>query len=208
MGKHGLKKITSFILILSLILAPFLGNIQSVYAGTEEEQQRINDWFDTNGKIDEPKNLLFYQDSVNAVFDLFSKKNNNLEGASDVDLSQAIRTLTDALNLDPILDIISIVDITIETYDGATREQKIKYDLSKLKLEDYQKYIPSIVDRLSEYAGDENENAFTKYTANHNTDDYCNAVVDLLRGIREGVTRVDEATWENEWAVPSAHDYE
>ncbi|MDD5934331.1 MAG: Ig-like domain-containing protein [Clostridiales bacterium] len=207
MGKHSLKKITSFILILSLILAPFLGNIQSAYAGTEEEQQQINAWFDTNGKIDEPKNLLFYQDSVNAVFDLLANK--SPEEAWTTNLSQAIRTLTNDLNLDPILDIISIVDITIETYDGVTREQKIKYDLSELKLQDYQKYIPSIVDRLSEYAGDENENAFTKYAGDHEaTDEYCNAVVDLLRGIREGVTRVDEATWENEWAVPSAHDYE
>jgi hypothetical protein len=206
MIKHSLRKVTSFILIISLILIQLLGNVQSAYAYSEADQEKIDAWFDTASKTEDPKNLLSYQDSVNAVFDSFNEIRTSSEDASVENLSQNIKTLIDALKSDSILDIIDIEGITNDTYDDKASEQKIKYELSLLNYDNYVKYIPSIVDILTVYMSE--DIAFTRYANDTSaTGEYCNAVIDLLHGIREGCTRVDESTWENEWANPSAYDY-
>lgn len=206
MIKHRLRKMTSIILVVSLVLIQLLGSTPNAYAYTEDEQLKIDAWLNTDSKTEDPKNLLSYQDSVNAVFESFSKINNNSEGASNENLAQCIKTLIDALKSDSILDIIDITGITDETYGDIADEQKIKYDLSLLNYDNYDKYIQSIVDIFKNNMSE--DIAFTRYANDTSaTADYCNAVIDLLHGIREGCTRVDEATWENEWANPSAYNY-
>ena len=65
MIKHRLRKMTSIILVVSLVLIQLLGSVPSAYAYTEDEQLKIDAWLDA--KSEDPDTILSYQDSVNAV---------------------------------------------------------------------------------------------------------------------------------------------
>ena len=207
MNHQMMKKIISCILVMSLVLTPFLTPVQKVHAYSSEERDRINHWFSTESKTETPRNLRYYQDNVNTVFESFLKIFRDDEDASQESLAQSIKTFIDAIKSDDIMTIIEIEGIDENTYNEKEREQKIKYDLFSLSSDNYTNYIPSIVDVLSTYMCQE-EIAFTKYANNtSNIEEYCNAVSDLIHGIREGVTRVDVAGWESKWSIPSAYDY-